>query len=222
MDTIISASILSADMGYLINEAEAVLKAGADRLHIDVMDNHYVPNLSFGPLICEALRKHLPLTFLDVHLMVEPVDGLIQAFAKAGANQISFHPEASHNVHQNLQQIRQLNCKAGLAINPKTSLNCLNAVWDQLDFLLIMSVNPGFAEQRLLPESLGKISAAKLLIQQQNPQIRLGVDGGIKKTNIAAVAKAGANTFVVGSEIFNSVNYSATISALRTALDKEE
>lgn len=216
--SIISASILSADVGYLTREAKAVLNAGADRLHIDVMDNHYVPNLTFGPLICEALRKHLPHVFLDVHLMVKPVDRLIQAFAKAGANQISFHPEASHHIQENLQQIRQLNCQAGLAINPNTSLDCLNSLWDQFDFLLIMSVNPGFAAQHFIPEVLDKIAAAKALVQQNNPKIRLGVDGGIKKINIANIAKAGADTFIIGSEIFKSAHYSVTLNELRSAL----
>jgi ribulose-phosphate 3-epimerase len=216
--SIISASILSADMGCLAKDTRAVLEAGADWLHIDVMDNHYVPNLTFGPLICDALRKHLPDTFLDVHLMVKPVTALIQAFAKAGANQISFHPEASDNVQQNLQQIRELGCKAGLAINPKTSLECLNSVWTQLDFILMMSVNPGFAAQAFIPEVLTKIATVKKHIQQQKLRIRLGVDGGIKKDNIAEVAHAGANTFILGSAIFKSADYANTLTELRSAL----
>lgn len=218
---VISASILSADMGHLAKEANAVLKANADWLHIDVMDNHYVPNLTFGPIVCEALRRHLPDAFLDVHLMVEPIDALIDTFAKAGANQISFHPEASNNVTKNLQQIHKLGCKAGLAINPNTDLDCLNAVWDQLDFVLMMSVNPGFPAQTFIPDVLGKISNAKRLIQEKNATIRLGVDGGIKENNIADIKKAGANTFILGSAIFNSTNYSEILNKLRYALSSK-
>ncbi|MES2141737.1 MAG: ribulose-phosphate 3-epimerase [Pseudomonadota bacterium] len=215
----ISASILSADMGCLAKEAKNVLNAGADWLHIDVMDNHYVPNLTFGPLVCEALRKHLPQAFLDVHLMVNPVDALIPAFAKAGADQISFHPEASGDVKQNLKQIHDLGCKAGLAINPKTSLNCLNSIWDQMNFILMMSVNPGFAAQEFIPEVLEKISAVNKLIQEKNPTIRLGVDGGIKKENIAEIAMVGADTFILGSAIFKSADYSKTLAELRSTLN---
>ncbi len=219
---IISASILSADIGSLARETENVLNAGADWLHIDVMDNHYVPNLTFGPLICEALRKHLPKAFLDVHLMVEPVDTLIDAFAKVGANQISLHPEASQDVRKNLQQIRDLGCKAGLAISPKTSLECLSSVWEQLDFILMMSVNPGFAAQKFIPEVLEKISATNKLIQEKNCAIRLGVDGGIKEENIAKIATAGANTFILGSAIFKSTDYAKTLIGLRSALNAKE
>lgn len=215
----ISASILSADMGCLAEEAKHVLNAGADWLHIDVMDNHYVPNLTFGPLVCEALRKHLPKAFLDVHLMVKPVDALILAFANSGANQISFHPEASQDIRQNLQQIRALGCKAGLAINPNMSLDCLKSVWNQIDFILMMSVNPGFAAQAFIPEVLDKISIAKQWIQQQNLTVRLGVDGGIKKENIAEIAKAGADTFILGSAIFKSTDYIKTLNELRSTLN---
>lgn len=218
-DLTISASILSADMGCLAKESAAVLQAGADCLHIDVMDNHFVPNLTFGPLICSALRKHLPKAFLDVHLMVNPVDHLINDFAAAGADQISFHPEASTNVVKNLKQIRHLGCKAGLAINPQTSLNCLDKLWEHLDSILMMSVNPGFAEQHFIPEVLAKISSAKQLISIHKSTIRLGVDGGIKKNNIAKIAKAGADTFILGSGIFNNENYSATLAELQSQLN---
>ena len=218
-ELIISASILSADMGCLAKESAAVLQAGADSLHIDVMDNHFVPNLTFGPLVCSALRKHLSKTFLDVHLMVNPVDHLINGFAAAGADQISFHPEASTDVVKNLKQIRHLGCKAGLAINPQTSLNCLDNLWEHLDSLLMMSVNPGFAEQHFIPEVLNKISSAKQLISTHKPTIRLGVDGGVKKNNIAQIAKAGADTFILGSGIFNTEDYTVTLSELRSELN---
>ncbi|MFZ0218892.1 MAG: ribulose-phosphate 3-epimerase [Candidatus Aquirickettsiella sp.] len=218
-DLIISASILSADMGCLAKESATALHAGADSLHLDVMDNHFVPNLTFGPLVCSALRQHLPKAFLDVHLMVNPVDHLINAFAAAGANQIIFHPEASTDVVKNLKQIRHLGCKAGLAINPQTSLNCLQQLWEYLDFILMMSVNPGFAEQDFIYEVLNKISVVKQLLSTHNPTIRLGVDGGVKKNNIAEIAKAGADTFILGSGIFNTENYSLTLTELRTQLN---
>ncbi|MGC1855090.1 MAG: ribulose-phosphate 3-epimerase [Candidatus Aquirickettsiella sp.] len=215
----ISASILSADIGCLVKESAAVLQAGADSLHIDVMDNHFVPNLTFGPLVCSALRKHLPRAFLDVHLMVNPIDHLINAFAAAGADQISFHPETSTDIVKNLKQIRHLGCKAGLAINPQTSLNFLDNMWEHLDFILMMSVNPGFAEQHFIPEVLNKISVAKQLLSIHKPAIRLGVDGGVKKNNIAEIAKAGADTFILGSGIFNTKNYSITLTELRSELN---
>jgi ribulose-phosphate 3-epimerase len=221
-DLIISASILSADMGCLAKESTAVLQAGANSLHIDVMDNHFVPNLTFGPLVCSALRKHLPKAFLDVHLMVNPVDHLINAFAAAGADQISFHPEASSDVAKNLKQIQHLGCKAGLAINPETSLDYLDSIWEHLDFILMMSVNPGFAEQRFISKVLSKISVVKQLISTHKPSIRLGVDGGIKKNNIGEVAKAGADTFILGSGIFNTANYAETLTELRSHLNHKE
>lgn len=217
-DSIISASLLSADMGCLAQEASTVLQAGADHLHIDVMDNHFVPNLTFGPIICRALRKHLPKAFLDVHLMVNPVDHLINAFAAAGANQITFHPEASNDIVKNLNQIRHLGCKTGLAINPQTELSFLNNTWDYLDFVLMMSVNPGFAEQPFIPGVLNKISIAKQLLALHKPSIRLGVDGGVKKNNIAEIAKAGADTFILGSGIFKTENYSITLNEIRSQL----
>lgn len=219
-DLSISASILSADMGCLAKESAAVLQAGADSLHIDVMDNHFVPNLTFGPLVCRALRKHLPKAFLDVHLMVKPVDHLIDAFAAAGADQISFHPEASSDVVKNLKQIRHLGCTAGLAINPETSLHCLDNKWEYLDSILMMSVNPGFAEQHFIPEVLNKISVAKQLLSAQQSNIQLGVDGGVKKNNIAEIAKAGADTFILGSGIFKTGNYSQTLNELRSELNR--
>jgi ribulose-phosphate 3-epimerase len=219
-DLSISASILSADMGCLAKESAAVLQAGADSLHIDVMDNHFVPNLTFGPLVCSALRKHLPKAFLDVHLMVKPVDHLIDAFAAAGADQISFHPEASSDVVKNLKQIRHLGCRAGLAINPETSLHCLDNKWEYLDSILMMSVNPGFAEQHFIPEVLNKISVAKQLLSAHQSNIQLGVDGGVKKNNIAEIAKAGADTFILGSGIFKTGNYSQTLNELRSELNR--
>ena len=214
----ISASILSADLGCLADDAKAALKAGADCLHIDVMDNQYVPNLSFGPLVCQALRKHLASAFLDVHLMVQSPGHFIRQFVQAGANQISFHPEASQHVIEDLQAIKQLGCQAGLAINPDTALTLTHEIWTLLDFLLIMSVNPGFSGQSFIPTVLDKLVSARQLIQRHHLPTRLGVDGGIQEKTIAAAAAAGADTFVVGSALFKSKDYAQTVTKLRAAL----
>lgn len=216
----ISASILSADFARLGEEAAAVLKAGADMIHFDVMDNHYVPNLTFGPMICKALRDYGIKAPIDVHLMVTPVDSLIEAFAKAGASQITFHPEATHHLDRSLQLIRDHGCKAGLALNPATPLSWLEHVDDKLDLILLMSVNPGFSGQRFISSALQKITAVRQWINRTRPDIHLEVDGGVKIDNIAEIAKAGADMFVAGSAIFDSEDYQKTITALRTQLAK--
>jgi ribulose-phosphate 3-epimerase len=214
-DLLIAASILSADFARLGEEAAAVLAAGADMIHFDVMDNHYVPNLTVGPVVCQALRNYGIKAPIDVHLMIEPVDRIIPDFAKAGATYITFHPEASLHIDRSLQLIRDHGCKAGLVFNPATSLNYLEFVMDKIDMILLMSVNPGFAGQHFIPETLNKLKVAKHLIDSSGYPIRLEVDGGIKVDNIAEVASAGANTFVAGSAIFNSNDYQATIKAMR-------
>lgn len=217
-DYIIAPSILSADLARLGAEAEAALAAGADYIHVDVMDNHYVPNLTFGPLVVKALRDYGIDAPLDVHLMVEPVDRIIPDFAAAGADIISFHPEASRHVDRTLQLIKDCSRRAGLVFNPATPLSHLDHVIDKLDLVLIMSVNPGFGGQSFIPAALDKLRAARKRIDASGRDIRLEVDGGVKVENIAALAAAGADTFVAGSEIFGNDDYAGVIKRMRQAL----
>ena len=211
----IAPSILSADFARLGAEVETVLKAGADLIHFDVMDNHYVPNLTIGPLLCQALRKHGVVAPIDVHLMVRPVDRIVPDFAAAGATFITFHPEASEHVDRTIALIREHGCKPGLVFNPATPLDYLDYTLDSLDMVLIMSVNPGFAGQQFIPTSLRKLAEARARIQASGRQVRLEIDGGIKTDNIAAAAAAGADTFVAGSAIFGSRDYAETIREMR-------
>ena len=218
-EDIIAPSILSADFARLGEEVDAVLEAGADWVHFDVMDNHYVPNLTIGPMVCEALRNYGVTAPIDVHLMVKPVDSLIEDFAKAGATYITFHPEASDHIDRSLQLVKDQGCKAGLVLNPATSLNLLDNCWDKLDMVLLMSVNPGFGGQDFIPSVLDKISALRKTIDKKRLNIRLEVDGGIKLDNIAEVANAGADTFVSGSGIFGEKSYQDVISKMRQSLN---
>lgn len=213
----IAPSILSADFAYLGDEVKNVVAAGADMIHFDVMDNHYVPNLTVGPLVCQAIRPHVDVP-IDVHLMVKPVDRLVPDFAKAGANIISFHPEASEHIDRTIQLIHDHGCKAGLAFNPATPLSYLDYVMDKLDLILLMSVNPGFGGQSFIPQTLGKIAQVREKITASGRDIMLQVDGGVKVDNIAEIAQAGADTFVAGSAIFGQEEYEKVINAMRTEL----
>lgn len=214
----IAPSILSADFARLGEEVENVLAAGADYVHFDVMDNHYVPNLTIGPMVCKALRNHGIEAPIDVHLMVKPVDRLIGDFIEAGASIITFHPEGSEHIDRSLQMIREGGCKSGLVFNPATPLSYLDYVMDKVDMILLMSVNPGFGGQKFIPATLDKLKQARKLIDQSGYDIRLEVDGGVTVANIAEIAAAGADTFVAGSAIFNTDDYQATIDKMRAEL----
>jgi len=217
-DYIIAPSILSADFARLGQEVEDVLDAGADWIHFDVMDNHYVPNLTIGPMVCKALRDYGVTAPIDVHLMVQPVDDLIRLFADSGATYITFHPQASHHIDRSLQLVRDLGCKAGLVLNPGTGLDAMQWVMDKMDMLLLMSVNPGFGGQKFIPSTLEKLKQARELIDSSGYDIRLEVDGGVGVNNIAEIAAAGADTFVAGSAIFGQPDYAAVIANMREQL----
>ncbi len=219
-NSIIAPSILSANFAKLGEEVDAVLKAGADWVHFDVMDNHYVPNLTIGPMICEALRKHGVTAPIDVHLMVKPVDRIVPDFAKAGATLISFHPEASEHVHRTIQLIKSTGCQAGLVLNPATPIDVLDYVLEELDLVLLMSVNPGFGGQSFIPSALTKLKQVRQMIDRTGKKIRLEIDGGVKVDNIAEIAAAGADTFVAGSAIFNAPNYQEVIGQMRAEIAK--
>ena len=217
---VIAPSILSADFARLGAEVDAVIGAGAQFIHFDVMDNHYVPNLTIGPLVCSALRKHGVTANIDVHLMVKPVDRLISDFIEAGATYITFHPEASDHVDRSLQMIRDAGCKSGLVFNPATPLDHLDFVLDKVDMVLIMAVNPGYGGQTFIPAALDKLRLARAIIDRSRLPIRLEIDGGVKVNNIGEIAAAGADTFVAGSAIFGSEDYAGTISAMYAEIEK--
>ena len=216
----IAPSILSADFARLGDEVTHVLESGADIVHFDVMDNHYVPNLTIGPLVCEALRNHGVTADIDVHLMVKPVDRIIPDFAKSGATYITFHPEASEHIDRSLSLVRENGCKSGLVFNPATPLDYLKHVIDKVDMILLMSVNPGFGGQSFIPEALVKLREARKIIDDSGRDIRLEIDGGVKVDNIGEIAAAGADTFVAGSAIFGADDYKATIDAMRAEIAK--
>ena len=217
-DCIIAPSILSADFARLGEEVDNVLAAGADWVHFDVMDNHYVPNLTIGPMVCQALRKHGVTAPIDVHLMVEPVDRIVPDFAQAGATYISFHPEASRHVHRTIQLIKSHGCKAGVVLNPATPVDFLDWILEDLDLVLLMSVNPGFGGQAFIPSALDKLRAVRRKIDALGKPIRLEIDGGVKADNIGQIAAAGADTFVAGSAIFNAPDYAGVIAQMRAAV----
>ena len=219
---LIAPSILSADFARLGEEVEAVIDAGANLVHFDVMDNHYVPNLTIGPMVCKALRDHGIVASIDVHLMVDPVDQLINSFSAAGANWITFHPEASQDVDRSLQLIRDAGCKGGLALNPETGLDEIKHFLKKVDIILLMSVNPGFGGQKFIPATLGKLREARTLIDNSGLDIRLEIDGGVTTKNIRAIAEAGADTFVAGSAIYGSDDYRQAINCMRAELSKLE
>jgi ribulose-phosphate 3-epimerase len=218
LPAVIAPSILSANFAKLGEEVDNVLAAGADWVHFDVMDNHYVPNLTIGPLVCEALRKHGVTAPIDVHLMVEPVDRIVPDFARAGASIISFHPEASRHVHRTIQLIKSEGCQAGLVLNPATPLDVLDYVLEELDLVLLMSVNPGFGGQGFIPSALDKLRKVRAMIDATGKPIRLEIDGGVKPDNIGAIAAAGADAFVAGSAIFGKPDYAAVIASMRAAI----
>jgi ribulose-phosphate 3-epimerase len=218
---VIAPSILSADFARLGEEVDAVIGAGADWVHFDVMDNHYVPNLTIGPLVCEALRGHGVTAPIDVHLMIQPVDRIVPDFAKAGATYISFHPEASGHVDRTIQVIRDCGCRPGLVFNPATPLDWLDYTLDSIDLVLLMSVNPGFGGQKFIHSALGKLAEARRRIDASGRPVRLEIDGGVKVDNIGAIARAGADTFVAGSAIFGAEDYAATVAAMRREIAGE-
>ena len=218
MQPVIAPSILSADFARLGDEVNAVLAAGAEWVHFDVMDNHYVPNLTIGPMVCKALRKHGITAPIDVHLMVSPVDRIVGDFAEAGATMISFHPEASQHVDRTIQLIKQAGCEAGIVLNPATPLSCLDYTLDKVDMVLLMSVNPGFGGQSFIPSVMDKIRAVRKMIDATGRPIRLQIDGGVKLDNIEAIAAAGVDTFVAGSAIFNATDYPAVISEMKAKI----